>query len=336
MAKALKVDVRDVVYSPNDAANEALATIEERRSAVGVGVRLGVKCVDEYLQPARPGQLFAVIGMTSNYKTGLMTFWARSAAQQIAKEKDLNQAVIYVTWESAIEELLALDLAATLCISVTDIFQGRITDAQMEDLRASAFKRATVPTWIIGHSIKEGKKRPRLTLTVIGQALQHIQKEYGIRPRAIFLDYLQQMETEQGEDRRMQVFHNVYRCKDMSYAMRCPVVVGTQAKRETYAAGWGVPGVADSLETSNLEHTADAVLGVWLPKTGYEVGTLISQKGGGKSLEVTENLLILKVLKQRMGPAGRWWALYVDASRNFIGEMETRESVANKSEVMPF
>jgi len=122
----------------------------------------------------------------------------------------------------------------------------------------------------------------------------------------------------------------------MSYAMRCPVVVGTQAKRETYSAAWGVPGVADSLESSNLEHTADAVLGVWMPKTGHELGTVISQKGGGKSLEVTENLLILKVLKQRMGPAGNWWALFVDASRNFIGEMETRDAVVGKAEDVPF
>lgn len=316
-----KTDVRDITYSPNDAAKEALATIEERRTDIGVGVRTGIPCVDEYFQPARPGQLVAVIGMTSNYKTGFMQWWARQAAQQIVKDQNSGKAVVYVTWESAVEELLALDMAATLKISATDIFQGRISDEQMEQLRSTAFQRSGLPLWIIGHSIKEGKRRPRLTLTLIGKALAHIRDEYGLTPRAIFLDYLQQIESEEGEDRRMQVFYNVYRCKDMSYAMKCPVVLATQAKREVYANAWGVPGVADSLESSNLEHTADGVLGVWLPKTNHEVGSFIEMKGGKDRLEVTDNLLILRVLKQRMGPAGRSWPLYVAPERNFVAEM---------------
>ena len=319
-------DVRDVVYSPNDAAKEAIATIEERRTQVGVGVRVGIPCIDKYFQPARPGQLIAVIGRTSHYKTGLMTFWARNAAQAIQEEQSLKQCVIYVTWESAVEELLALDLAATLRISVTDIFQGRITDAQMDNLRAMAFKRAALPVWIVGHSIKEGKARPRLTLSLVAKALAHIQKQYELAPRIIFLDYLQQIEGEEGEDRRMKVFHDVRRAKDMSYAMRCPVVVGTQAKRDAYKDNqWGTPGIADSLETSNLEHTVDGMLGVWMPIHTYGEGKLLPEVAGydGPRLTATSNLLILRVLKQRMGPAGRWWPMWVDPTRNFIAEMDT-------------
>ncbi len=317
-------EVADILFTPNDAAREAIATIEERRTAIGVGVRLGIPCVDEYFQPARPGQLIAVIGMTSNYKTGLMTYWARTAARQIATDENLKQAVVYVTWESAVEELLALDMAAALGISATDIFQGKITDAQMDDLKLAAVKRSCLPLWIIGHSIKEGKKRPRLTLTLIGKALNMMRDDFGLRPRAIFLDYLQQIEPEGGEDRRMQVFQNVYRCKDMSYAMKCPVIMGTQANRAAYSNQWGVPGVADSMETSNLEHTADGVFGVWMPKTNHEAGAIITAKGSDKRLVVSDNLLILRVLKQRMGPAGKWWPLFVDPTKNFIGEMDTR------------
>lgn len=319
-----KAEIQDIVFSPNDAAKEALATIEERRTQIGVGVRIGIPCVDEYFQPPRPGMMIAVLGRTSNYKTGLMTFWARNAAQTIIDRQDLKQAVVYVTWESAVEELLALDMAATLKMSATDIFQGRITDAQMETLKATAFKRASLPVWIIGHSIKEGRKRPRLTLTMLAKALEYMFTEFELRPRAIFLDYLQQIETEEGEDRRMQVFDNVRRCKDMSYAMRCPVIVGTQATREAYKNTWGIPGIAESMETSNLEHTADGVLGVWMPLTNHEVGQVIEPKGSGNRLTVNENLLILRVLKQRMGAQGRMWSLYVDPSRNFIAEMETK------------
>ena len=317
-------DIKDIVFTPNEAAKEALATIEERRTQVGVGVRIGIDCLDEYFMPARPGQLITVIGMTSHYKTGFMSFWARQAAEVIKQDEALKQAVVYVTWESAVEELLALDLAATLKMSATDIFQGKITDEQMDNLRAAAFKRGTLPVWIIGHSIKEGRKRPRLTLTVVGEALNYMHEHWGISPRIIFLDYLQQIDTEAGEDRRMQVFNNVKRCKDMSLAMRCPVVVGTQAKRDAYKRPFGIPRVDDSLETSNMEHTTDGMIGVWMPKNNFATGVLLNVPGLPQ-LEVTDNLLIAKVLKQRMGPSGRAWPLYVDPTKNFIGGMQTED-----------
>lgn len=320
-----KAEIHDIVFTPNEAVKAALETIRARRSAIGVGVRLGVGCVDDYLLPGRPGELISVIGMTSNYKSGLMQFWARTVANTIRAEEGLNECAVYVTWEQAIEEMLAFDLAAAAKISVTDIMQGRITDDQIAQMETAGTTRSVTPLFLIGHSIAEGRKRPRLTLSAIAEALQLIRDEYGLTPRCIFLDYLQQIEPEEGEDRRMQVFHNVYRCKDMALAMACPVVLATQAKREVYGNNWGVPGLADSLESSNLEHTSDKMVGVWLPKTKFELGKRLDAAGYDGQLTVTENLLVLKVLKQKMGPAGKWWPLYVDPTRNVIGEMELHE-----------
>jgi replicative DNA helicase len=323
--KASQQEVKDILFSPNDAVKYALQTIEERRSTVGVGVRLGIRSVDDYMLPARPGELISVIGMTSNYKSGLMQFWSRNSAETIRNEQGLDQCVVYVTWEQAIEEMLAFDMASAAMLSVTDIMQGKISDEQLEQMRSAGMRRSALPLFLIGHSIAEGKKRPRLTLTTIGQALALIRAEFNLKPRAIFLDYLQQIEPEEGEDRRMQVFYNVYRCKDMALAMACPVILATQARREVYQATWGVPGLADSLESSNLEHTSDKMLGVWLPKTKFETGKRLEPEGYNGTLEVTENLLILKMLKQKMGPAGRWWPLFVDPSKNMIAEMAHNE-----------
>lgn len=320
---ATEEEVRDIVYSPQAATNAALETIEQRRSYVGAGVRLGVEHIDEYLLPGRPGELVTVLGMSSNYKSGLMQWWARHTAQVIAKEHIEEECVVYVTWEQAIEEMLAFDLAATARMSATDIAQGKVSDEEMRRLRLQhASQRVTMPLYLIGHSIREGKKRPRLTLTVVGQALSYIRKQWSLKPRAIFLDYLQQIEPEAGEERRMQVFNNVYRCKDMGLAMACPVVLGCQANRDVYKEKWGVPGMADGLETSNIEHTSDKMLGVWLPKTTHAVGeTLQTDNPQWPRLEVTENLLIVRVLKQKMGPAGKWFACYVDPASNFIGPL---------------
>lgn len=321
-------EIRDIVYSPQDAVTAALATIEARRSFAGAGARTGIETLDDYLLPGRPGELITVLGMSSNYKSGLMQWWARYTAGVITQEHIEDECAIYVTWEQAIEEMLAFDLAATARMSATDIVQGRISDEEMERLRlVHASQRVTVPLYLIGHSIAEGKKRPRLTLTAIGQALAFIRKQWSLKPRIIFLDYLQQIEPEGGEDRRMEVFSNVYRCKDMSLAMACPVVLACQAGRKVYDNKWGVPGMADGLESSNIEHTSDKMLGVWMPKTSHAVGTYLETPPNQDyhHLEVTENLLIVRVLKQKMGPAGKWFACYVDPTVNFIGPLAKEE-----------
>ncbi len=314
-------EVRDIVFTPNDAVKLALETIEQRRSWVGAGVRLGICDVDDYFLPCRPGELISILGMTSNYKSGLMQYWARYTAKQIVTERIEQECVVYVTWEQAIEEMLAFDMASTAFLSATDVVQGKVSDEEMERLRLIVGpQRATMPLYLIGHSLKEEKKRPRLSLSAVAQALVFIRNEYGVRPRAIFLDYLQQIDPEEGEDRRMQVFYNVYRCKDMSLAMACPVIMGVQAGRDVYREKWGIPGIASGLECSNIEHTSDKMLGVWMPKTSYEFGQKIETKKC--RLTVTDNLLIIKVLKQRMGPAGQWFPLYVDPARNDIQSMQ--------------
>ncbi len=317
-------DARAIVHTPNDAVALALRTIEERRSNAGVGVRLGIPEVDRYLLPARPGELVTILGMTSNYKSGLMQFWARQAASVITSERVEDECVVYVTWEQAIEEMVAFDLASTARISAVEIFQGCISNEKMQELsRVHGTRRVVTPIYLIGHSLTEGKRRPQLTLTAIARGIQLIRDEFGLRPRIVFLDYLQRIVPSKGDDRRMQVFYNVDRCKDMSLALACPVVLGCQANRDTYKEAWGVPGISAGMETSNVEHTSDKALGIWMPKTTYEIGKTISVKG--INLQVTDNLLILKVLKQKMGPAGRWFELYVDPATNNIHAMETHQ-----------
>ena len=323
MTKRLaEVDVKGILFTPNDAVEAALRTIEERRSYVGAGVRIGVHDLDEYFLPARPGELITVMGMTSNYKSGLMQYWARHTAGEIVNERLVDECVVYVTWEQAIEEMVAFDLAFTARLSATDVVQGKVSDAEMERLRAVIGpKRAMTPLYLIGHSLSEERKRPRLSLSAVAQAMQMLKSEYGVRPRAIFLDYLQKIEPEEGEDRRMQVFYAVERCKDMALAMACPVVLGCQANREVYKEANGMPAVDSGLESSNIEHGSDKIVGVWYPIRKYDAGKAIEL--GTKRLTVTENLLMLKVLKQKIGPAGRTFPLYVDPTINDIHDMAT-------------
>jgi len=316
-----KEEGRDIVWTPNDAVASALKVIKQRQETAGLGVPVGIADVDSYLLPARPGELITVLGRTSNYKSGFMQYWARSAAKQIVEKKVLGQCVVYVTWEQAVEEMVAFDLAYTARISATDLYQSRINDREMERIRKIiAPQRAMLPVYLIGHSAEEGRKRPRLTLSAVGIGLNIIRGEFELRPRMIVLDYLQQMKAEDGEDRRMQVYEMVRRCKDMALAYGCPVVLGCQARREEYKNKWGIPSITAGAETSNIEHTSDKVLGLWYPIRQYREGRDLGDIAG-RPLTVTENVLVLAVLKQRLGPAGRWFSLYVDPARNEVAAM---------------
>ena len=312
---------RDIVYTPSEVGTLVLGAVSERKANPGAGIRLGIPEVDAQLLPLRPGELVTITGRPGNYKSGLMQFWARRVANELLASQDEHGIVVYVTWEMAVEEIGLYDLAAATALDAAELAQGRLDDAAFERLQAAAVRRACIPLWLIGHSIERRKKRPRLTMGNVAKALEWIEDNMEFHPRIVFLDYLQQMEPErrpgQEVNRRMDIFENVHRCKDMALALGCPVVLGVQATRAVDERTWKLPQIGDQMESSNIEHTADKMISVWMPKTSEPPGLL-----GNTDLEVNDNLLILGIIKQKLGPAGGWWGLYVDPTRNVITGLE--------------
>jgi len=311
-----------VVFSPNDAVKLALSSIESRRNEGYKGVKLGLSELDDYFLPGRPGEMIGVLGRSREYKSGLMQWWGRSVAKELIAEKNLTECVIYVTWEVAIEEIICFDLAYTARMNAIDVVQGKLSDEEMERLRlVEGPRRATMPLYLIGHSIGEKRARPRLSMKAVSEAIYELMDTFSLSPRVVFLDYLQQIEAEQGRDRRMEIFYSVYACKDLALALGCPVVMGSQANRESYRAGdWGIPSFTSSMESSNFEQTCDKMIGTWYPiKTHPDTPTLETK--AGEVLRVNENLLLLQIMKQKIGPSGRWWPLYVNPSINDIKPM---------------
>lgn len=321
MTKQATQPAEDLIYQPADVGTLVVKAVQERRDNPGAGIRSYIANLDKHLLPLRPGELVTVMGRPSNYKSGFMQFWARQVAEGIRKEDGLNEMVVFVTWEMAVEEIGLYDLAASAALDASEIYQGRVSDETWERLQVAAMDRAAVPLWIVGHSIERRHRRPDLTLSNVARALQWFD-EQGHKPRVIFLDYLQQMQSEKGQDRRMQVFENVRRCKDMALALGCPVVLGVQAGRQVDERAWKMPGMADGLESSSIEHASDKIIGLWYPRITDPIGSIISV--GAKSLEVTDNLLLAAIVKQRMGPANKLAVLRVDPARNNIQSMDVR------------
>ena len=312
-------DPRDIVYTPNEVGKLALEELRSRRDHLGEGVRTHIATLDETMLPMRPGDLVVVMANSSHGKTSFMQYVLRQEAKKIVDKKTEpeTEIVVFVTWETAVEELGMYDISSYTKIPSDKLYQGGITDSDWKNLEVAAFKRSVMPVWVIGHSIQRRKKRPHLTMGNVLHALQWIEDEFGLHPTLICLDYLQRMEPDIRDTRRLQVFDSMNKAKDMALAMGCPVLLGCQAKREVLDRDWKLPRMSDGEETSNIEHTTDKLISLWYPKMTETVEIL-----GKTGIAITNNLLIAGLMKQRYGVAGTWWPLSFRPEINDIKPMK--------------
>lgn len=303
----------DNVYTAQQVSKLTVQEIERRRDNPHDGLITGIPLLDDDLNPLRTGQLICILGRPSNYKSGIMQIIARHATEQIKDKAD--EIILYTTWEQSIEEHGLIELAATSRIDAGKMARGDLSETEWKYMLKAAVKRGITPLWLIGHSSQAGKRRPRLSMNDLGEALAFIVDEMGKRPRLICLDYLQRIRPDNGGTQREKMMEIVDRAKDMALAFGVPVILGTQAGRQVDERKWKLPQMADGQETSNLEQSADVMLSVWMPKTSELLGDTV---GKNPQLEVTEDLLYLAILKQKFGVAPRTYALKVQPEINHV------------------
>ncbi len=315
---------RELAYTPAEVARYTLDEIGRRRDNPAAGIPIGISTVDRMMNPLRPGELVTIIGRSSHYKSGLAQWWARWLAQSTVSIPEAGCAV-YGTTEMAIEELGLYDMAATARVDAARVAHGDLDDAEWQRIEAAAMRRATLPLWLLGHSLAHRKKRIRMTIRTIEQALYWIEDNMDFRARIVFLDYLNQLQPDrrQGNEasRRVDVSDIVLSAKDLALSMGCPVVMLAQSNRMTDDRDWKLPTMRDAMETAAIEQYSDKMLSVWMPKVTENKSYIVEPNGN--RLDVTPNLLLLGLIKQKNGPAGGYFKLYVDPTRNFIGPLET-------------
>lgn len=317
-----------MIYTPNDIATYTLDAVQDRQDHPGLGLQTNLRSLDKWLMPLMPGELVVVLGRPSHYKSGFMSYWARQVVAQIIAWGDPlkgrpQPVVVYASWEMLVEELGLYDLVERSGVDMRQAWFGALEAGGMDALRGAAMRRAVCPIWMIGHSLARRKDFRNLTLPGVREALLRAEEVWQVRPAILFLDYLQVIEAVEGEDMRMQVMANMKWSKRLATDLGCPVVLAAQAGREVDDRTFKLPGMGDSQESSRIEQTADKLISLWMPKITERLGDRIAELG---DVEVTENLLIVGLRKQRLGSAGQVVALHVDAARNEIADLETRES----------
>jgi replicative DNA helicase len=314
------------VFAPQVVSTSAVQVIENRHASRDAGIETGIASVDKWLLPMRPGELVAVVGNTSNYKSGYMNYVARYHARRLAGIESTNgagdPAVITFTWEQSIEEQGIVDISQLTKIDVTRMMRGDLEEPDWSLLRKGAIQRGTLPWWLVGHSSEAARRRPRLSMTDAARMLEYIVDVQRVNPVLIVLDYLQRIRLE-STVLREGYMDIVNRAKDMALAFHCPVMLGSQAGRQVKDRNWKLPQVSDGQETSNLEQSSDKFISLWMPKNDFARGETIEY--GNQWFTITDNLLILGIMKQKFGPAPRILQLHVEPEVNEIYPVEKRQ-----------
>lgn len=312
------------VFDPGMVSQATVTLLQDRKAHQSESIKTGIEQLDEVLNPMRPGELIVVLGFTRNYKSGLMNFISRYHAVRMRDAKINNQVVITFTWEQSIEEQGIIDIAQLTSLDTGKMMRGTLTDEEWNLLLLGAMRRGTIPWWLVGHSASINERRPRLNMSEVYEVLEWIVDFQEVKPMLVVLDYLQRIKREKGETMREQFINIVDKAKDLALAFHCPVMLGSQAGRtvvNNQTRTWRLPHVDEGQETSNLEQSADKLLSVWMPKNDHPIGTVLQY--ADQNYTVTDNLLILGVMKQKFGPSPRIMQLEVHPATNDILPVRT-------------
>ena len=116
------------------------------------------------------------------------------------------------------------------------------------------------------------------------------------------------------------------RAKEMALRVGCPVVLGVQASREVDNRKLKIPEMADAQWCSGIEQTSDKMFSLWRPilTEGRDAPPVKLDK---REWPVTDNLLVVRLLKQRMERGNRTWCLHFEPQYLTLAEMEMRYEV---------
>lgn len=322
--KTAQPDYRELVHSPADLSVESVRWAEALNNVPGVP--FGVPVVDKRVVPFHPGDMVVLCGRPGAGKTALLTFLARAEAKRIQdRGKEKTEAVVYVTFEQVTEEIDAV-LCASTDYSVSDIVWGRV---DLDAVKRNAIQRVNLPLWLIGDSLARTNARsPRMYPETVFRAVELMQEEFGVKPSLLCVDYIQLIPIPAQADRMKQVIEASHQVKELAKRLGCPAVVAVQARREVDLRTVKIPELHDAQWSSSIEQAADKFFGLWRP---WITEPHFGPGGGpntieidGQHIDITKELLVLSLRKQRFEDGAWTWPLRFEPQYLKLCDLELR------------
>ena len=312
-----KIDYRNLVHTPAELAQGYVQWAERIRDTPGI--KFGIPAIDRHVIPLRPGDLVSFLARPGHGKSSLLAYLARTHAQRLLDTQAQKECVVYVTWESSVEEITNFFLADNEH-SVSDVAWGQ---ADLEQVRRRAVNMVQKPIWVIGHGIGRTGSHTRMTPDVVFRAIETMQEDFeGMRPSLMLFDYLQLIPSPSAKERMQEVTEATIRIKELALAIGVPAVVAVQARRQVDSYHVKLPELNDAQWSSALEQTADKVFSLWRPALTEEAQMI--ELDDGKMIPVSENLLLIRMLKQRFAQGRQTWLMHFEPAYLRLAELELR------------
>lgn len=328
----------DNVFDPPQVAAFAIRKADEiakndNSDRLFTGLPLGF---DDYFVMWRRQKVVGILADTSNYKTGLMTYIARESAKRLKPEE--GEIGIYATWEDPAEDFALADIANASYVSIGSIYNGSITTRERNEMLAASTRRAAFPLWIVGHSEYQNSRRPRLTMTDLGSALEYLVDVQKKKVKFVILDYLQRVSYAdiQTRDARLGFVEIVNRVKDMAMAFNCGAMLGSQVGRDISERKNRQPQMHDAQETSNFEQTCDGIISLQMPVKHMDKGAVLTKVPGYGDVTVTSRLLLVQVAKQKKGATGKTFMYDAVYETNGIARYSGKEDLTPVQGFLPY
>lgn len=260
--------------------------------------------LDKYVIPLHPGDLMSVVSRPGHGKSSFMAYMTRRAARKIVEQGDTKKCTIYVSWEQSVEEIEAF-FQSGQNYSSTDLAWGRVP---IDTVKEHSIKRINLPVWMIGYSINDaGRSKPPLTVDMVYDTIRAIRYEYDYEPVLACLDYIQKIPVTGKKSRTEEVTEAVFEAKRLAVDIGVPIIAGVQASREADKRNSGPPLMSDAQWASAIEQEADKQISLLRPAKVMEEGEMIEV--GSTEYQVTKELMIIKLLKQRFDSGTGVWAV---------------------------
>lgn len=302
----------DYIFPPELLGTSTEQLIEEYQRTPGKGLCTYTP-IDKHLKPIIGAQFGSILAFTSNGKTTISSNIAFENAKRVSDpEKDI---ILGFVWEQAVQEMVIADLTRySSFVTIDDLLYKQLSSRQLTEFRKAIDERKKLPWWLVGHSLLEHKRRPRMSALDVQHACELVVDRYKMNIKLIVIDYIQRTRLLRRETREGYM-EAVDTYKDLTFMFGCPVIANSQAKREVNHKEFALPDVDDGQETSNLEQSSNWMVGAWMPRKNYPLDTrenpsvLVYENHGWR---VTENLVVYRVLKQVLGAAPVTGAMHLD------------------------
>lgn len=289
----------ELLFTPQQSAKNFLL-FQEMLKKAGGGIPWGSDTLDEVLLAQLPGDATGVIGRQGSGKTAFLTWQAAWYAEWLRKRKRRREAVVYISLEQSVEEIeYCWEIIPDF--SITDVRKGIVPSDAIT--RHVLNNRAGLPIYTMGHSIVANRKRMRMTSQNILDTMFRMEDIHGVHPAYVMVDYVQILPVERGESRAEQVGEAIHLLKELAILLRCPILIGVQASRTVDRYQEQIPTAADCQWASAIEQVCDKLIALWRPVLNG-VRSIKFKEYDDNEIEVTNETMVIRVLKQRFGEAG--------------------------------